>query len=138
MEIKQQYVVDGQCFDTLEQAQDYVANSKEARLVAAFAEYKRSNGAMRVNTAVIEEYLSWVKTYDPEATSEATTTPPAAVEPEEEVVTSDASVAPFPTDDEEDGVTVEVIIEEQEEEEEEEEQVVEQEPVKPISTSLFG
>lgn len=59
MEIKNVWAVNGQQFDTQEEAQAYLDSNKNKARIEAFADYKRSQGAQRVNTSIIEEFLKF-------------------------------------------------------------------------------
>lgn len=53
MQIKQQYCVDGQCFDTLEQAEKYIEENHDRVRLDAFIQHLRATGTQRVTETVI-------------------------------------------------------------------------------------
>lgn len=131
MEIKQQFCVDGECFDTLAEAEAYVENNADLKMIQAFADFKRANGAMRVNTAIIEEYVAWVKAEGSKTT--ATETKAEETPAEEEVEQTPEVEATAQVED--------VVEEDQPPFEPDpvvDEEASEPEPEKQISTSLFG
>lgn len=65
MEILQKYVVNGQSFDTIEEAQNYVDNNADAMRVKAFVEHLVSTGVkQRVSSTVtdtVEQFIQFEK-----------------------------------------------------------------------------
>ena len=64
MNIVQKFEVDGQSFDTMEDAQDYIDNNADRVRLAAFVEHLRLNGTLRISktiTDTVEEFMRFEK-----------------------------------------------------------------------------
>lgn len=57
MQIEQVWLIDGNSFNTKVEAEKYLADNENKGRIYDFAAYKRSQGAQRVNTSIIEEFL---------------------------------------------------------------------------------
>lgn len=128
MEITQKYVVDGQIFDTVEEAEQYVSENKDKQRVDAFIKHLREKGAKRIpgtTVETVEEFIRFESGYynnhkeettdavehqdttpepepEPENTSQDDESPPFEEEKEPEEVNSGSNVSSiFPSDDKE-------------------------------------
>lgn len=85
MQIKQQYVVDGELFDTMEEAEQYVADNADKVRVDAFIEHLRNQGAQRITRTTMETVEEFIKFENGYYVNQEPTNPATEPEPEQEV-----------------------------------------------------
>jgi len=61
MKIEQKCVVGGEAFDTIEEAQEYVANNEDMIRIDAYTDFLRSQGAQRISKRITEKLVDFIK-----------------------------------------------------------------------------
>lgn len=61
MQIEQKYVIGSVIFDSLEEAEQYLAESKDQQRIDAFCDHLRANGAIRISRTVSETLEEFIK-----------------------------------------------------------------------------